>query len=96
MKLKDKSIREQVVISVRAWDTDGIASGKVRSMLLGVEEVSSPTAERIFSVVYSTADTVKSFLSHSTFSNILSDSSFRQIETASQTYKNGCKSCNKV
>ena len=59
----DISIREQVVISVRAWDTDGIASGKVRSMLLGVEGVSSPTAERIFSVVYSTADTVKSFLS---------------------------------
>ena len=47
----DISIREQVVISVRAWDTAGIASGQVRSMLLGVEEVSSPTAERIFSVV---------------------------------------------
>ena len=47
----DISIREQVVILVRAWDTAGIASGKVRSMLLGVEEVSSPTAERIFSVV---------------------------------------------
>ena len=47
----DISIREQVAISVRAWDTAGIASGKVWSMLLGVEEVSSPTAERIFSVV---------------------------------------------
>ena len=69
----DISIREQVVISVRAWDTDGIASGKVRSMLLGVEEVSSPTAERIFSLVFSTADIVKSSLSDSTFSNMLSD-----------------------